>query len=94
MTYVPQLDLLQTRCRSLAEECDRIGTLFGLTNRPPEMVRELTWARDTLNILADGISENEDFPLFATLTIQAIQKTRLGAWRTAAAYTAKQAKGK
>lgn len=85
---------LKARCRSQADECDRMHTLFALTGRPKQMVDELSWARDTLNILASGMEDNEDFSLFAILTLEAITNTRLGAWRTAAQYTTKQAKGK
>lgn len=85
---------LEARCRSQADECDRMHTLFALTGRPKLMVDELSWARDTLNTLADGMDVNEDFTLFAVLTLEAIQSTRLKAWRTAAQYTTNKAKGK
>jgi hypothetical protein len=58
------------------------------------MVNEIAWARDTLNILADHMDDNEEFSLFATLTIEAVKRTRLQPWRTAAQFTIKQAKGK
>lgn len=85
---------LETRCRSLANECSKLHTLFALTDRPQHMVDEIAWARDTLNILADGIDIQPDFNLFAVVTIEAVKRERLGMWRAAAQYTLNKAKGK
>jgi hypothetical protein len=79
---------LEARCRSLADECERLGTLFALTGRPTEMVAEVRWASQTLSHLADTL-DLEGHPTFAHITLDAVNRTRLSAWRAAAAYITK-----
>lgn len=83
---------LVARSRSLAEECEHLGTLFGLTTRPSQMVREITWASQTLHLLADHMNDNKDYPNIAQVIIDAVVRTRLNAWRTAAALIQKEAR--
>ena len=80
----PVTAYIETRCRSLADEIEQLGTYFGLAGRPAHMVNELVYAKDTLRILADGLDENEDFPLFATVLLNAIDMHRIKSWRAAA----------
>lgn len=88
----PVTAYLEARCRSLADEIEQLGTYFGLAGRPRNMVAELVWAKDTLRILADGLEINEDFPLFATVTINAIEMERIKAWRAAAPASVRKAR--
>lgn len=82
---------LEARSRSLAEELEQLGTLFALTSRPKDMVREIQWASQTLNHFADHLNDHPHYPQFAHVVIDAVERTRIGAWRTAADLMEKQA---
>lgn len=90
---LPGTDLV-ARSRSLAEELEQLGTLFGLTTRPSQMVQEVIWASQTLHTLADHMNENNYYPKFAQVVIHTVTRTRLNAWRTAAQLIQQQARKK
>lgn len=91
MTSPTTITPLEARSRSLAEELEQLGTLFALTSRPKDMVREIQWASQTLNHFADHLNDHPHYPQFAHVVIDAVERTRIGAWRTAADLMEQQA---